>query len=108
MTNGLLLFLGGPEAGGDPTMSFVFLGAIFFVFYFFIIRPQSQRQKEVQNKIAGIKKGDKVVTSGGIVGNVTGLDDEAVTLEVASNVKIKFMKNAVVDVNPTKDQGKKK
>ena len=56
-------FLMAPPGGGSEgaLLNFVFLGALFFVFYFFIIRPQSKKQKEIQNKIASIKKGDKIM-----------------------------------------------
>ena len=94
--------MGDPNQGGGG-MSLVFMGAIFVVFYLFIIRPQSKKQKEIQNKINSIKKGDKVVTSGGIVTTVQHVDDDSFLGEVDSNVKIRFVKSSIVDVNPTKE-----
>ena len=82
--------------------SLLFLAAIFAVFYFFIIRPQSQKQKEIQNKVSGINKGDKIVSSGGIVGVVANIDDDSVMLEIDKDVKVRLLKNAIVDVNPKK------
>lgn len=88
--------------GGGAMINLVFLGAIFFVFYFFIIRPQSKRQKEIQTKVSEMKKGDKVVTSGGMLGIVSSIDDDSVLLEIDSGVKARFQKGAITDVNPNK------
>lgn len=92
-----------PGAGSDGALlNFVFLGALFLVFYFFIIRPQSKRQKEIQAKIASVKKGDKIITSGGIVATVQSVEDDSVLAEVDSGVKVRFIKSAITDVNPPK------
>ena len=96
-----MLFAGDPESGGGFT-SLIFLAAIFLVFYLFIIRPQSKKQKEIQNKVTGMKKGDKVVTSGGVVGIVSSIEDDSIMLEIDKDVKVKLLKNAIVDVNPQK------
>ncbi|MEX0685263.1 MAG: preprotein translocase subunit YajC [Balneolales bacterium] len=91
------------DQGGDGGMtSLIFLAAIFAVFYFFIIRPQSKKQKEIQTKVAGIKKGDKIVSSGGIVGVANSIDDDSVMLEIDKDVKVRLLKNAIIDVNPNK------
>ena len=92
------------DAGGSGMINLIFLGAIFFVFYFFIIRPQTKRQKEIQKKVEAMKKGDKIVTSGGLIGQLTSNDGETVLLEVDSGVKIRFQKGAIVDVNPDKNE----
>lgn len=88
--------------GGGAMINLVFLGAIFFVFYFFIIRPQTKRQKEIQTKVSEMKKGDKVVTSGGMIGTVSSIDDSSVLLEIDTGVKARFQKSAITDVNPNK------
>ncbi|WP_069131986.1 preprotein translocase subunit YajC [Rhodohalobacter halophilus] len=99
----VFFLLGSPEGGGDGAMiNLLFLGALFFVFYFFIIRPQSKRQKEIQKKVSEMKKGDKVVTSGGMFGVVTSIEDETVLLEIDSGVKARFQKGSITDVNPNK------
>lgn len=99
----LFMFLmGSPEQGGSGFESLFFLVALFLVFYLFIIRPQSKRQKEIQNKVEALKKGDKVVTSGGIVGTANSVEETSVMLEVDKDVKIRVLKTAVVDVNPEK------
>lgn len=102
MNTSLLLFAADPEGGGSGFTSLIFLAAIFLVFYLFIIRPQSKKQKETQNKVAAMKKGDKLITSGGIVGIVNAIEDDSVMLEIDKDVKVKLLKNAIVDVNPQK------
>ncbi len=98
----LLFFAADPDGSGGGFTSLIFLAAIFLVFYMFIIRPQSKKQKEIQNKVGQMKKGDKVITSGGIVGIVNSIDDDSVMLEIDKDVKVKLLKNAIVDVNPQK------
>lgn len=107
--NSFLLFMapagdGGAEGG---FINLIFLGAIFVVFYFFIIRPQSKKQKEIQQKVATMKKGDKVVTSSGIIGVLNAIEDDSVLVEVGSNVKIRFLTSAITDVNPNKAEKSK-
>lgn len=96
------LLLMSPEAGGDGLINLMFPLLLIVVFYFFLIRPQSKRQKEIQRKVEEMKKGDKVVTNGGIVGTVSSIEDEHVLVEIDTNVKVRFIKSAVVDVNPNK------
>ena len=69
---------------------------VFVVFYFFMIRPQMKRQKELNTFRSSIAKGDKVVTTGGIYGKVVEVTDNAVIIEIANDVKVKFDKNAVL------------
>lgn len=97
----LFLWMGSPEDAG--WMNLVFIGLIFAVFYFFIIRPQSQKQKEIQEKVSNLEKGDKIVTSGGIIAQVTNVEEDSVLAEVDSNVKVRFTKNSITDVNPNKN-----
>jgi preprotein translocase subunit YajC len=95
----LLMF--APPPGGQQGGAGSFLPTIiFFVFmilimYFFMIRPQTKRQKEHQNMLAGLKKGDKVVTSAGIHGTITEIDDKTIVLQIAENTKIKIEKHAI-------------
>lgn len=96
--------MAGPDGSSDGAIiNLLFIGALFFVFYFFIIRPQSKRQKEIRQKVEALKKGDKVVTSGGLFGQVNSIDEDSVLLEVDSGVKIRFQKGAITDVNPEKN-----
>ena len=68
---------------------------IFVVFYFLLIRPQQKKAKEHQGYLANLKKGDKVITGGGIHGQIAGLTDTVVTLEIAENVRIKVNRTAI-------------
>jgi preprotein translocase subunit YajC len=74
---------------------FVPLILIFVVFYFLLIRPQQKKAKEHQNYLANLKKGDRVITGGGIHGQITGITDTVVTLEIAENVRIKVSRSAI-------------
>ncbi len=76
-------------APGGQLMSFVPLVLIFIVFYFLIIRPQQKKAKDHQAFLANLKKDDEVVTSGGLYGVVTGLTENAVTLQIAEGVRVK-------------------
>src|SRR5436305_9905089 len=72
--------------------------AIFFIFYLLIIRPQQQRVKQHQAAIAAVKKGDEVVTGGGIRGRVTKVSDEEAEVEIAQGVKIRVVKSTITQV----------
>ena len=82
-------------AGMANLAQFVPLILIFVVFYFLLIRPQQKKAKEHQNYLANLKKGEKVVTTGGIHGQISGLTDTVVTLEIAENVRIKVNRGAI-------------
>ena len=98
----LVLLMGDPQQSGSGMISLLFMAGIFAVFYFFIIRPQQKRQKELQQKVSGIKKGDKVITNGGIIGIVNNIEDDSILIEIDNNVKVRFLKSAITDVNPQK------
>lgn len=88
------------DAAAAPTgmasiAQFVPLILIFIVFYFLLIRPQQKKAKEHQNYLANLKKGDRVITGGGIHGVITGLTDTVITLEIAENVRIKVSRSAI-------------
>ena len=70
------------------------------IFYVLLIMPQQKRQKKVQEMIASLKAGDKVITSGGIYGTVVGLEDNAVQLRIADQVKIKVSRAAIAGLQP--------
>ena len=65
------------------------------VFYFILIRPQQKKQKETESWLKSLKKGDDVVTSGGVIGRISGLTDNTVTLEVQEKVRIKVLRSSV-------------
>ncbi|WP_423142608.1 preprotein translocase subunit YajC [Parablastomonas sp. CN1-191] len=74
--------------------------ALFGVFWFLVLRPQMKRQKEQQTKIAGIKKGDQVLTAGGLVAKVTKVEDVYAELELAPSVRVRALKSTLADVVP--------
>ncbi len=90
------------DAAAQPggLMQFLPLILIFIVFYFLLIRPQMKRAKEHKALVAGLSKGDEVVTNGGLLGKITDLDEAFVTLELAENVRIKVQRHAVATVMP--------
>jgi preprotein translocase subunit YajC len=99
---------GGGMAPNDPRamlVNFLPLILIFVIFYFLILRPQSQKQKEVQKMVENLKRGDRVVSSGGIYGEVVDVKPDTVILRVAENVKMEFAKNAIVSVAQPKATG---
>ena len=83
-------------AQGGGAMMWVMMALIFVVMWFFMIRPQRKQQKELQAFRDGLKKGDKVVTIGGIYGTVCEIKDATVLIEVDNNVKIRVSKQALV------------
>ncbi|MCH2450597.1 MAG: preprotein translocase subunit YajC [Gracilimonas sp.] len=97
-----LFFMGSPGDESAGIINLVFLGAIFLVFYLFIIRPQSKRQKEIRQMVSEMKKGDKVVTSSGIIGILDKIEETEVLVDVDSGTKIRMLKSAITDVNPNK------
>lgn len=89
------IFLQSQPQGGGWVSQLLLFGGIAVVFYFFMIRPQQKKQKDQKNFINEIKKGDSIVTIGGIHGKVYAQDDETVTLEVDKSTKMTFEKSAI-------------
>jgi preprotein translocase subunit YajC len=91
-----------PAPGGDPQgglySTLIMFALIIGIFYFLILRPQQKRQKERDKLLNSVKKGDKVVTAGGLYGTVAGVDDKTILLQVADNVKLKFDRSAVANI----------
>jgi preprotein translocase subunit YajC len=82
--------------GGNAVLTqLVFFAAIFAIFYFLLIRPQQNQRRERERLLAAVKRGDRVVTTGGMHGTVTGLDETTVTLRVADQVKMTFDRSAI-------------
>lgn len=88
---------GGGGAGGAGALfsSFLPLILIFVIFYFLLIRPQSKKAKEHKAMLENLKKGDKVITSGGIYGVIEGIETNTITVKIAENVRIKVSRNAI-------------
>jgi preprotein translocase subunit YajC len=94
-----------PAAGGLAAYGqFAPFILIFVVFYVLIIRPQQKKAQEQQSFLSNLKKGDKVLTSGGVHGTITGLTDTAVTLEIAENVRVKVHRGYVLPMPPAEDK----
>jgi preprotein translocase subunit YajC len=94
-----LLILSAAAAGSPPAWTtFIPFVGMGLVFYFFLLRPQMQQQKSQKTKIDGIKKGDQVVTAGGLIGKVLRVDDAHVELELGPNVKVRAVRSTISDV----------
>ena len=95
------------EAEQSPFSMFVPMIAIFLIFYFLLIRPQQKRQRETQEMIKAVKKGDDVVTAGGLHGKVVGVTDDILTLEIAvlkgERVRVKLARAKVESVSKGDD-----
>jgi preprotein translocase subunit YajC len=90
---------GGGAAGGmEGIKAFIPLILMFVIFYFLLIRPQQKRQKEHKALLAGLKRGDEVVTAGGIMGRITAVAETFVTVEVADKVRVKVARGQIMSV----------
>jgi preprotein translocase subunit YajC len=95
----------GPEASGNPLVTLPIIPwlIIFLIFYFLVIKPQRQKQKESKDMINNLKKNDSVVTTAGIHGTVVLVKDKTVVVRVDDNVKIEFDKEAIASVVKAKE-----
>ena len=100
MTSLAFVFLMGQPQGtagqSNPLLTFLPLILVFVVFYFFMIRPQMRKQKEMNNYRNSLKKGDKVITTGGIYGRISEVKDNYVTMDVGGDVRLKVDKSALL------------
>lgn len=87
-------------AQGSPISLLVMMVLFFAVFYFMAIRPQMKRAKEHRTLLAGLSKGDEVLTNGGVAGRVEELGESFVSVEIAAGVTVKIQKNAITAVLP--------
>ncbi len=94
---------GGAQGGAGQLMGFLPLILLFVVFYFLLIRPQQKKAKQQKQFIDNLKKGDDVVTSGGLYGKITGITDDTITLEIAEKIRVRVLKSAVVMTAPKGD-----
>lgn len=85
----------GAEGQGNPIAAFVPLIVMFAIFYFLLIRPQQKKAKEHRNVLANLKKGDYVITAGGLYGRIYSIAEEVLTLEIGDNVKVKTNRNYI-------------
>lgn len=106
LSSGLALLQVAPAAGnptGSMISTIVTFGLVFVIFYFLIIRPQNKKQKEAKRMIEAVKKGDRVVTAGGVHATVYTVKDKTVILKVDENTKIEFSKSAIASVEAKGD-----
>ena len=92
----------GGSAPPDPKISLLLqllqFVPLFLILYLLLIRPQQQQRKKLAEMLKALKKGDRVLTTGGIVGTVIGIDDTRAVLKIADEVKVEFAKSAIVQV----------
>lgn len=85
---------------GDPLLSMLPLVLVFVVFYFFLIRPQSKRQKEHKEMVSKLAVGDEVVTAGGVLAKVTELGEQFIQVEIADGVRVRIQRHTIGAVMP--------
>ncbi len=91
-----LLFVILQQQQANPWMTFLMFGLIIVVFYFFMIRPQMKRQKELRKFQESLAKGDKVIIAGGIYGKITEIKDEYAVVEIDTNTSVKVIKSTII------------
>ena len=93
------------QAGGASGLGgfLIPLGLMFGIMYFLVILPQSRQRKKVQEMLAAVKNGDKVITTAGIYGTINGMDGDTVILKIADNVKIRIARTAIAQVEASDD-----
>ena len=93
-----LLQAGGSNATAALLVNILPIAAIFLVFYFLVIAPASKQRKKTAEMLSSLKKGDRVLTSGGIYGTVQGVEPEVVYLKIAENVKVRVSRSAITNI----------
>ncbi len=99
MMNWIIFAMGptGSEGGSIGGLLIPLIGML-AIFYFLLIRPQQKKQRDLQQMIAALRKGDKILTTGGMYGTVVSVKEHIVVLKIAENVKIEVVKNAVASI----------
>ena len=105
-----ILLAADPGTAGALTQLLFFFAPLFAIWYFLVLRPQSQQRKKLQDMLANLKTGDRVVTSGGIYGTIMGFRDGTVQLQISSQVRVDLARSAITGivteetVDPTKQE----
>ena len=103
----LLLGQAGGDAAGttqqadgltQAIMSFMPLIMIFVIFYFLLIRPQQKKQQQHQQMLQNVKRGDQIITTGGLYGTIESIDEKTIQLKIANQVKVKLLRSAIAGV----------
>lgn len=89
-----------PAQQGDPVSSMLFFIGLLALMYFLLIRPQQKRAKEHKKMVEALAKGDEVVTNGGLLGKITEVGEQYVSLEIANNIEVKLQRQAIATVLP--------
>jgi preprotein translocase subunit YajC len=92
------------QGGAGGLLSFLPLVLIFVIFYFLLIRPQQKKAKEHKAMLDNLKKGDKIITSGGVYGIIESVGTNTITVKIAENVKVKISKAYVASLRATSDE----
>jgi preprotein translocase subunit YajC len=85
----------GGQGGAAGFTGFIPIILMFVIFYFLLIRPQQKKSKDHRQMVSNLKKGDRIITSGGIHGRITGMDDATLTVEIADKVRVKVARGNV-------------
>ena len=98
MEDSFLILAQAPGGGSNPLVNLGFIALLVGIMYFVMIRPQQKQMKAHRDLLAGLQKGDEVVTQGGMIGKIHLISDQTVTLEVANGVRIRVLKRSVYGV----------
>ncbi len=94
---------GGAAGGeGNPLVAFMPLIILFVIFYFLLIRPQQKKAKEHKEMLGSLKRGDSVITGGGLYGRITGINEEILTLDLGNNIEVKVNRGYISTVTDRK------
>ena len=105
----LLAMAGSPGGEQNPLAGILPMGVIFAIFYFLLLAPMRKRQKAHQALLAELKRGDRVVTNGGLIGEVAAVEDKVVHLKLSDNVRVRVVKSAIAGLegDPAATEGNK-
>jgi preprotein translocase subunit YajC len=104
----LLVHAAGAPAGAAGAYQLLLFGAIFAIFYFVAVAPMRKRQKALDALVSGLKKGDRVITTGGIYGEVSAVEGGIIHLRIADNVRIRIAKSAIAGLDGEPQEGSRK
>ena len=104
-----IFYLIGGSPGGEGGSQSILVSLLpiilmIAIFYFLLIRPQQRKQKEHRQMLSNVRKGDEIITNGGIFGVVTGVRDDRITVKIADNVRVRIQKSAVSQVTKRGDE----
>ena len=95
----LQILAAGTAASGPPAWAtYLPIAGMIAIFWFLLIRPQMRQQKEHRQRVASVKRGDQVITGGGLVGKVTKVDDQYAEVEIAQGVRVKVVKGTITEI----------